>query len=254
MKKHVFVIALVVFFLAIISLLGRTDHFGNHPAKPAATSKPPQRGATKRFDTHQYSTTDPASIWVVVNKQHPLSPKDFAPGDLTLPKVPLRAPGDESMQLRTVTATAVEALFAAAQADGLHLMLTSGYRSYAYQTSVYNGYVSSMGQARADTLSARPGHSEHQTGLALDIEPVTKTCELEQCFADTPEGAWLLENSYKYGFILRYMAASQAVTGYQGEPWHYRYVGIGLATEMHRAHVATLEQFFAISGGPDYSD
>jgi D-alanyl-D-alanine carboxypeptidase len=164
----------------------------------------------------------------------------------------LRVPGNESMQLRQATASSVEAMFADAKTAGLSLMLSSGYRSYDYQVKLYGGYVSSIGQASADTQSARPGYSEHQTGLALDIEPLSKTCELQQCFAGTPEGTWLVANAYKYGFLLRYTDALTSVTGYEGEPWHYRYVGVELATELHSHNVATLEQFFGVTGGTNY--
>jgi D-alanyl-D-alanine carboxypeptidase len=207
---------------------------------------------TPSFDKTSYSTTDPASPWVVVNKQHPLQPKTYIPDDLVTPTVPLRVPGNESMQLRSTTAKALESMFAVAKTDNINLMISSGYRSYTYQVSLYGSYVSSMGQARADTQSARPGFSEHQTGQALDIEPTSRKCEVAQCFADTPEGKWLVANAYRYGFILRYTPADVAVTGYESEPWHYRYVGIPLATEMHKTGVATLEQFFGVSGGQNY--
>ncbi len=204
------------------------------------------------FNKKQYSTTDPTSIWTVVNKQHSLNPKDYAPADLTVPNVLLRVPGNESMQVRKPTAAALETMFTAAKTDGLNLMLSSGYRSYAYQVNLYNGYVQTQGQATADTQSARPGFSEHQTGLAADIEPSTRKCELEQCFADTPEGKWIVANAYKYGFIIRYTSDKVQVTGYEYEPWHVRYVGTDLATELHNTHVETLEEFFGISGGKNY--
>lgn len=155
------------------------------------------------------------------------------------------------MQLRSETATAVEQLFAAAKKDGINLMVSSGYRSYTYQVNLYAGYVRSSGQAEADKISARPGHSEHQTGLALDVEPTSKTCEVEQCFGDTPEGQWVKAHAYEYGFIIRYTPDKVAVTGYSSEPWHIRYVGAELAAEMHRTNTETLEEFFGISGG-DY--
>jgi D-alanyl-D-alanine carboxypeptidase len=226
------------------------------PISPARrTSSVVQHSAsspTPSFDKTSYSTTDPASPWVVVNKQHPLQPKTYIPDDLVTPTVPLRVPGNESMQLRSTTAKALESMFAVAKTDNINLMISSGYRSYTYQVSLYGSYVSSMGQARADTQSARPGFSEHQTGQALDIEPTSRKCEVAQCFADTPEGKWLVANAYRYGFILRYTPADVAVTGYESEPWHYRYVGIPLATEMHKTGVATLEQFFGVSGGQNY--
>jgi D-alanyl-D-alanine carboxypeptidase len=166
------------------------------------------------FDKKKYSNDDPTSIWVVVNKPRPLSPIDYEPASLVVPGGPLRVPGNESMQVRPETAKALDVMFADAKAAGLNLMLSSGYRSYTYQVGLYGGYVKSMGQAAADTQSARPGHSEHQTGFAADIEPASKKCELDACFGDTPEGKWLVANAYKYGFIIRYPADKVAVTGY----------------------------------------
>lgn len=256
MKKHLYSI------LAVLIILAGVYYVGHHNASPSVSQvhTPSKSSLTKvtstptasNFNKHLFSTTDPTSLWVIVNKQHPLLPKTFIPADLVVPNVPLRVPGNESMQLRKPTATALETMFAAAKADNLNLMVSSGYRSYTYQVGLYGGYVSSMGQAAADTQSARPGYSEHQTGLALDIEPVSKKCELSQCFADTPEGQWLVANAYKYGFILRYTPTDVATTGYESEPWHYRYVGVDLATEMHKDKIATLEQFFGVSGGPNY--
>lgn len=205
------------------------------------------------FDKKQYSTTDPTSIWVIVNKPLPLNPIDYAPKDLVTPNVPLRVPGNESMQVRAVTAGALKKLFAGAKDAGYNLMLSSGYRSYTYQVNLYDGYVQNSSKAEADKTSARPGHSEHQTGLAADIEPASKNCEVETCFADTPEGKWLAANAYKYGFIIRYPADKVDVTGYDYEPWHVRYVGVDLATEMHDTGVKTLEEFFGVAGGKKFN-
>jgi D-alanyl-D-alanine carboxypeptidase len=246
----------IVFILAVIVALGVFIWHRNQavaPGTPTNSSTQPSTASADDFDKRQYSTTDPASIWVVANKQHPLQPKDYVPADLVIPNVPLRVPGNESMQLRQVTATAMETMFAAAQKDGIDLMLSSGYRSYTYQVNLYNGYVATQGQATADTQSARPGYSEHQTGLAADVEPTSKHCEVEECFGDTPEGKWVAANAYKYGFIVRYPSGKEPVTGYEPEPWHVRYVGVSLATEMHQRGIVTLEEFFGISGGTRYN-
>lgn len=208
--------------------------------------------AGSSFNKQQYSLTDPTSIWVIVNKQHPLIPVGYAPNDLRTPNVSLRVPGAAEMQMRAPAATALEQLFAGANAAGLHLMISTAYRSYTYQQTLYNGYVTSAGQAAADQESARPGYSEHQTGLAVDIRNSADTCSLEACFGTTPEGKWLAANAYKYGFILRYPADKTAVTGYEYEPWHFRYIGTSLSTELHNQHVETLEEFFGVSGGTTY--
>ena len=205
------------------------------------------------FNKQQYSLTDPTSIWVVVNKQHPLQPQDYTPPDLTTPNVPLASPGAANMQMRAVTATALTQMFAAAKQDNVNLRVDSAYRSYSYQQSLYSRYVATSGQATADQESARAGYSEHQTGLSVDIGAVSGVCSLEQCFGSTPEGEWLAANSYKYGFILRYPADKTTITGYEYEPWHFRYVGTDLSEEMQKENIQTLEEFFGVSGGTTYN-
>jgi D-alanyl-D-alanine carboxypeptidase len=158
------------------------------------------------------------------------------------------------MSLRADTATAIKLLSDGATSAGMHLMLASGYRSYSEQVGLYNNYVSSYGQASADTFSARAGHSEHQTGLAADVEPVSGQCELDACFGNTPEGKWLAANAYKYGFIIRYPADKTLLTGYEYEPWHVRYVGVDLSGEMHKTGVETLEEFFGLPSFTSYPD
>lgn len=207
---------------------------------------------TTVFDKKKYSQTDPTSLWVVINKQRPFTPKEYMPNDLVFPNVLVRVPGNESMQLRREAASAVERMFEAASKESVPLMISSGFRSFYYQTSLYDSYVQKDGQAKADTYSARPSYSEHQTGLALDIEPSDKTCEVEICFENTAAGEWVAAHAYEYGFIMRYPADKTAVTGYQYEPWHFRYVGTELSTEMHRSGVKTLEEFFDIPAAPDY--
>lgn len=221
-------------------------------AAPTVINSSSSGAAGHIFNKSQFSLTNPASIWVIVNKQHSLNPKEYTPPDLMVPNVQLRVPGNESMQLRQVAARALETMFAAAKSDGLQLQLSSGYRSYSYQIGTYNSYVHQNGQAYADSISARPGFSEHQTGLAADIEPVSRKCEIIDCFADTPEGKWLAANAYKYGFLLRYPADKVSITGYDYEPWHFRYIGTELSVEMHNQNVETLEEFFGVSGGTSY--
>lgn len=242
----------IVVVLAGIALYHGIASAPPHAQQSSTQSTNSSQNKPAAFNKQQYSTTDPTSIWVIVNKQHPLNPNDYVPSDLVVPDVPLRVPGNESMQVRTVTAQALETMFSAAKKQGVNLMLASGYRSYTYQVGLYNSYVQSQGQAVADTQSARPGYSEHQTGLAADLEPANRVCEVDQCFASTPEGKWLSANAYKYGFIIRYAKGLDNITGYEYEPWHVRYVGTELSTEMHAKGVATLEQFFDVSGGKTY--
>ncbi|NLY86999.1 MAG: DUF5011 domain-containing protein [Clostridiales bacterium] len=129
----------------------------------------------------------------------------------------------------------------AAQKDGIDISIVSGYRSYSTQKSLYNYYIAKDGKEKADSYSARPGHSEHQTGLAVDINSV------EDHFEDTAEGKWLNDNAYKYGWILRYVKGKTEITGYIFESWHYRYVGKELAEILYNdGNWITMEEYFGI--------
>lgn len=221
---------------------------------PSAPPVPPGPPAPPAFDKAANSVDDPNSIWVVVNKLRPIANgADFVPpGNAAIPG-DLHNPWGQS--LRPETIAALEAMAAADHAEvGTSLVAESGYRSFASQTRAYGNYVSSLGQAGADATSARPGFSEHQTGLAVDILDSGTSCDLDSpCFGSSPSGVWLAANAYRFGFILRYPADKTAVTGYEYEPWHFRYVGTDLATEMHATGVTTLEEFFGLPAAPDYA-
>ena len=140
--------------------------------------------------------------------------------------------------------TAMEAFLkmkADAMALGLNIYISSGYRSWYNQNNIYNYYVSIDGKTKADTYSARPGHSEHQTGLAFDLNSI------DDSFTNTDEGKWVHNNCYKYGFILRYPSGKESVTGYMHESWHLRYVGVELASKLYNdGNWITLEEYYGI--------
>jgi D-alanyl-D-alanine carboxypeptidase len=209
--------------------------------------------AAAGFNKTAHSTTDPTSIWAVVDKLRPIpNGSEYVPPDLVA--TPDGIPNTHGHPLRQMTTDAIVELFAAAKAEaGFHLVIASGYRSYSSQTFAYNGYVSSLGQTGADATSARPGFSEHQTGMAADILDTASGCGTEgACFGNAPAGQWLAANAWRYGFILRYPADKTPVTGYEYEPWHFRYVGTDLAAEMHTEGVTTLEEFFGLPAAPTY--
>ena len=159
----------------------------------------------------------------------------------------------DEKQLRSEPARALESMVAAGAKEGLNFTLQSGYRAYNFQVALYNRYVSQQGQATADTQSARPGYSEHQTGLAIDLGSKSHPeCDVEACFGKTPEGEWLAKNAATYGFIVRYDSTNEQTTGYIAEPWHLRYVGKALAQEMQKTSVTTLEDFFGLGNAPNY--
>lgn len=120
------------------------------------------------------------------------------------------------------------------------MRVCSGFRSYSTQKSLYQKYVKRDGQAVADTYSARPGYSEHQTGFAFDINRASMS------FEGTKEAVWLEQNAYKYGFIMRYPKGKESITGYQYEPWHYRYVGVERAQKLFSSGL-TIEEYYGIT-------
>lgn len=143
------------------------------------------------------------------------------------------------MGLTAETQQAFNEMSTDAKKEGICLCVYSGFRSYDYQKQIYNNYVSIYGQATADTFSARAGHSEHQTGMAIDVN-----CA-DDSFDGTPEALWLVENSWKYGFIIRYPKGKQHITGYKYEPWHVRYIGRDTAEKVYRSGL-TLEEYLGI--------
>lgn len=195
-----------------------------------------------------HSIDDPSSLWVVSNKLRPLNPASYVPGDLRMPN----AANANGQPLRALAACAVEQMIASAASAGITLSISSAYRSYDLQVQTYNGFVNNYGQAHADTTSARPGHSEHQTGLAVDLDDGTG-CNIAPCFADKPGGQWLAANAHNFGFVLRYPNGMQGVTGFNFEPWHYRYVGPELARKVRNSGVSTLEEFFGLPPAPNYA-
>ena len=190
-----------------------------------------------------YDFDSASSLQVVVNKHRQLNPAAYVPGQL------VRV---QAERLRAPAADAYKQFAKAAKAAGVNVMPISGYRSFSEQASLYDSYVRQYGQATADTLAARPGYSEHQTGLAMDIGNASGTCALQACFANTPAGRWAAEHGWEYGFIIRYPAGAEATTGYTYEPWHLRYVGKVIAEDMQSTGIATLEKYFGLEAAPDY--
>lgn len=241
-----------LFIVSLIGVVLAHNGIAGAPAHKTDQAKSTSTAPSDTFNKKQFSVDDPASLWVVVNKHRPLNPKTYAP-TLAVPNVPLRLNGSAGeMHVAAQMAPALESLFKAASAAKEPLMLASGYRSYQEQVAVYGNEVKANGQAGADRESARPGFSEHQTGLAADLEPVSRQCEVEDCFGDMPEGKWLAANAATYGFIIRYTKDNQPTTGYIYEPWHVRYVGIPLAKELKAKNIDALETFFGLGAAPDY--
>lgn len=182
-------------------------------------------------------------LGILVNRSHRLSPEDV-PQDLIPVHVPFAYVGNDMRNyMREPAAIALEAMFSAASNDGLNLAAVSGYRSYDRQKNIYEQNIAVRGEAETNLYSAPPGASEHQTGLAMDISTPSIASSLTTEFENTPEGMWLRENAPNYGFILRYPAGKEHITGYAYEPWHFRYVGIPLAMYLKNQGL-TLEEYY----------
>ena len=200
------------------------------PPAPAtqATTPPTTQVPDSRITNeagHEIVTTNGVTYVdgvLVVNKTYSL-PSSYNPGDLT-------AECDAAyMEMK-----------AAAAEEGLRLYISSGFRSYDTQDVIYHRYVANDGQANADRYSARPGHSEHQTGLAIDLNGVSDS------FGETAEGKWVAAHAHEYGFILRYPKGKEPQTGYMYEPWHIRYVGVEVATKIFVSDLC-LEEYYGIT-------
>lgn len=195
---------------------------------PEPTLTPEPTPTPEPEPKHVFTEVDGATYIdgvLIVNKSYPIT-QDY----------PLRSKTPE-------TEAAYQRMKQDAAAEGLYLIERTSFRSFMQQTIIYNNYVKEHGQAAADRFSARPGYSEHHTGLAIDLN------SLETAFGETPEGKWLAEHCAEYGFILRYPKDSEEITGYIYEPWHVRYVGKELAQELYLGNgdFLTLEEYFGIT-------
>jgi len=206
------------------------------PTKPAQKNEekpkvnnPPASPNKSGYIEGQKLPAEPTVIKgiLIANKKHPL-PSTYAPG--------------ESKEARS----AFDEMVAEAKLSGINLTAFSTYRSYEYQVSLYDRYVSKDGVEKADRYSARPGYSEHQTGLAFDIGEVNyEKYWASNKFADTEAGKWVAANAYRYGFILRYPEGKEHITGYMHESWHFRYVGKEIAEEVFKRNI-TLEEYLGL--------
>jgi D-alanyl-D-alanine carboxypeptidase len=196
------------------------------------------------------SLVDPARTWVVVNKARPYDPLQFRPAALVPPDDVRNLEGGF---LRPDAASALTAMVAAAKKAGVgEIAMESGFRSYSTQRSSYGSQVSQRGAHGADLVSARPGYSEHQSGITADLVACNGGCGTLDQLAATPQGKWLRAHAWEYGWIVRYEDGHTDTTGYLAEPWHVRYIGPQLAEAYHAGGWHTLEEFFGLEPAPDY--
>ena len=212
---------------------------------------------TLELTDYQYprlATGFAGSEWVVVNKLRPLSPLDFEP---QVRKISSSESLDNSrgLELRDVAATALEAMAKEMLFQGAgQMFVNSAYRSYDYQLELFVDKVEQYGEAEALVRSAKAGHSEHQTGLAVDVSVPAQGCAIMQCFGDTEAGKWIAENSWKFGYIVRYERDTTSITGYTYEPWHLRYVGMEIARMYANNGIHTLEDFWGFPAAENYTE
>lgn len=194
-------------------------------------------GIDNNFYTNTDTSPDQHTNTVLVNKYYYVGEK-YVPKNLVSINSKYQSGGK---QLTSEAADAFNKMAAAAKEEGYTIRAVSTYRSYSYQNTLYNNYASRDGYENADTYSARPGYSEHQTGLAVDVDNAKISYT---SFGQTKEFAWMKENAHKYGYILRYTKENEFITGYMNEPWHYRYVGVEIATKMKNENISSYEEYY----------
>lgn len=187
--------------------------------------------------------TTPDSIFCLVNKEYSL-PSDYEPNDLVVPDVSFNIDYEsEKRYMREEAALALESLCQDALSEGLEIFAISGYRSYERQQEIYENNLKTRGTTHTNQYSAKPGYSEHQTGLVMDVSCESEGFDLQESFGETPEGIWLAQNCAKYGFVIRYPEGKENITGYAYEPWHIRYLGVELATYLTENNL-TLDEYY----------
>jgi D-alanyl-D-alanine carboxypeptidase len=245
--KWLILLLVTIIFLCILAWKGQESRVPEHVDKKASniSSKNKHNLKTTEFNKTKYSIDKPGSIWWIVNKNRPAG-ESYIPPDLVTPSVTLNPQkSHDENQVRKELDEPLQHLFSDADKGSIKLMLASGYRSYQLQNTYYSNYVRTSGEAEANRYSAKPGTSEHQTGLAFDVATVDRVHYLDQAFGNDPAGRWIADNAHNYGFIIRYPKDKEAVTGYMYEPWHLRYVGIDLAKELYNKN-QTMEEFFGL--------
>lgn len=193
-------------------------------------------GLDTDFYTNIVDIKNSDDLLVLCNKYNKLS-SNYIPTDLVSVNDNYRT---KNVTIKKVAYDALLKMLDAAKLDNVIILAGSGYRSYSYQNELYKNYVNKDGVEKADTYSARPGFSEHQTGLAIDLANKDKSFLKDE----SDEYKWLFENAFRYGYIIRYPEGKQDITGYKFEPWHVRYVGIEVSTYIHNNNL-TLDEYIA---------
>lgn len=276
-KKRFFVFCLILFIVVILCVAGiakllsggESENTGNQehnsaidqqtqenapPEIPVVTSEdgtPALSAAVIPGTEYLYESAriiaNPESYTCIVNRSYNL-PSDYVPSDLVKVSVPFAPRMEEVKYMREDASKALSQMFDAAMEEGGYALYgASGYRSFKLQQSLFNTNVGRKGSIeQANLVSALPGQSEHQLGLAMDITSESMGYSLTEDFYNTPEGKWVTDNCYRFGFIIRYPADKTDITGYLYEPWHCRYVGTELAKQLYESG-QTLEEYYGLA-------
>lgn len=232
------IIAIISSGLYFYSLLRETDAVY---ARTSTVLSAIVKSESKRFvvpgsNTAIYLPTPglvrPGQLWGLTSKKHPL-PANYVPNELVETSV-AHGDSDKPMKVQKRIEAPLRAMYAAAEEDGVELMLSSAYRSISDQRALQDEFIAKQGKAMAALYVAAPGTSEHHTGMSVDLASASSQCETDSdaCSLSQAAISWLAENAPKFGFIQRYPEGKQPITGVAFEPWHYRYVGVTLARAM----------------------
>lgn len=236
MKKKIAMILILILILGIVCLMYINIKYGGIKVIGDVIERNAYIEAVKDM-SNDNSNVDDGEL-MLVNRRNPLD-KDYVPHNLKVVKVKIYPNvSNEEMQMKGNVADALKRLFDKGEEEGIILYALSGYRSYATQKDLYENSIKTNGKEYADEYVAMAGISEHQSGLAMDITNAEKSTGFE----NTKEGKWLQKNAYKFGFIIRYGIGKEAITGYNYEPWHVRYVGARNSEKIYSKDI-TLEEF-----------
>lgn len=229
----------------------RNEYYYNEDNDAKADEITASQNPMETLPSRDEVDTTPDSIYCLVNKDYSL-PSDYEPNDLVIPNVSFSIDYEsEKKYLRQDASDALEKLFQAALEENFELVAVSGYRSYERQQEIYETNLKTRGTTHTNQYSAKPGYSEHQTGLVMDISCESEHYDLQESFGETPEGIWVAQNCAKYGFIIRYPEDKCDITGYAYEPWHLRYVGVTMA-EYLTENTLTLDEYYYYEPSYDF--
>ena len=227
----------------IAALQGDADKKPQPEEEEPIGEEEPQQPTLPKATEQERLEAEKRGLLILINKQNPVD-QAYKPEDLTPIKYYASNRSEAGRYMRKEAAGQFHKLVEAAAAEGHELVMTTAYRSYGFQQTLWNNYVASEGEAAASRFSARPGQSEHKSGLAVDVSAPSVYYALTDSFGETEEGIWLAQNAHRFGFIIRFPEGKEDITGYLYEPWHIRYVGEPVAAEIYAKDI-TLEEYLA---------